>query len=53
MPRTARKGSPSNMYHVTMRGVGRQLIFEDDADRRAFLRKLGNVLEDETMDCLS
>lgn len=53
MPRTARKGSPSNMYHVTMRGVGRQLIFEDDADRRAFLRKLGNFLEDETMDCLS
>ena len=26
----------SNIYHVTTRGVGRQLIFEDDADRRHF-----------------
>lgn len=40
MPRAARTKSESGVYHVVMRGVGRQLIFEDDADRRAFLRTL-------------
>lgn len=34
------------MYHVVMRGVGRQLIFEDDGDRRALLEKLGKLSEE-------
>lgn len=37
MPRTARKASESGFYHVMMRGASRQLIFEDDYDRRSFL----------------
>lgn len=35
-----RKTSPCNLYHVTSRGVGGQIIFEDDDDRRHFLRLL-------------
>lgn len=34
MPRTQ---SEFNVYHVIVRGVGKQLIFEDDRDRRRFL----------------
>ena len=35
-----RKISLCNLYHVTSRGVGGQIIFEDDDDRRHFLRLL-------------
>ncbi len=37
MVRIARKVSGSGIYHVVMRGAGRQLLFEDDRDRRRFL----------------
>lgn len=37
MVRIARKASGSGIYHVVMRGAGRQLLFEDDRDRRRFL----------------
>ncbi|WP_455137803.1 transposase [Thermophilibacter sp.] len=37
MVRVARQVSESGYYHVVLRGSGRQVIFEDDADRRAFL----------------
>lgn len=40
MPRTARRASESGFYHVMARGASRQLVFEDDADRRAFLALL-------------
>lgn len=35
-----RSVSPCNLYHVTSRGVGGQIIFEDNADRRHFLSLL-------------
>ena len=38
MPRAQRKLSESGYYHVCMRGAGRQLLFESNADRFAFLR---------------
>lgn len=38
--RTARKRSESDVYHVVVRGVGKQILFEDDADRRFFLDAL-------------
>lgn len=54
MPRSARAESPVDIYHVTMRGVGRQLIFEDDADRESFLSRLKNVLDaNDGIDCLA
>ncbi len=30
MPRTARKKSKSGIYHIIMRGINRQAIFEDE-----------------------
>lgn len=38
--RTAREQCESNVYHVIARGVGRQILFEDDVDRRFFLATL-------------
>ena len=29
MPRAARKKSESGYYHVILRGIGRQILFED------------------------
>lgn len=40
MARTPRRRADSDIYHVVARGVGRQIIFEDDADRRRFLSLL-------------
>lgn len=37
MPRTARKQSESGIYHVMLRGIDRQLIFEDTEDYYRFL----------------
>ncbi len=37
MPRTARKEAKSNIYHVMLRGINRQNIFEEDEDRIRFL----------------
>ena len=44
MPRQARKRSEADIYHVTIRGVARVLVFEDDADRARFLDLLGGML---------
>lgn len=43
--RTARVQSESGIYHVVSRGVGQQIIFETDADRRRYLDSLQNLLE--------
>lgn len=53
MPRVARKRSAADLYHVTIRGVGRQLIFEDDIDRRSFLRRLHDALDAEELECFA
>ena len=45
MPRQARKESGSGIYHVMLRGVNRQVIFQDDGDRVRFLTVLKNVKE--------
>ena len=45
MPRAARKRSEGDVYHVTMRGEGRRIIFEDDDDRETFLRMLSSSLD--------
>lgn len=37
MPRQARKKSKSGIYHIMIRGINRQNIFEDDEDRRKFI----------------
>lgn len=40
MPRVTRRISESGFYHVVLRGNGKQILFEDDADRRHFLHLL-------------
>ena len=40
MPRTARIKSVSGFYHVLLRGIGKQNIFEDDKDRQHFIETL-------------
>ena len=42
-----RSRAESGFYHVMLRGNGRQLIFEDDADRREFPSCLDNAIERE------
>jgi hypothetical protein len=37
MPRTARKKGNSGIYHIMLRGINRQTIFEDDEDRIKFI----------------
>ena len=46
VPRAARKVSESGLYHVMARGASRQVIFEDDADRRSFLAFLAKGCEE-------
>ncbi len=40
MPRSARKKSSSGIYHIVLRGINKQRIFEDDEDNQYFLEKL-------------
>lgn len=40
MPRKAREQSKSGIYHIIMRGINRQTIFEDEEDRTQFLQAL-------------
>ncbi|MGI6092831.1 MAG: transposase, partial [Negativicutes bacterium] len=40
MARKPRKKSNSGVYHIILRGINRQSIFEDDEDRLKFIRIL-------------
>jgi putative transposase len=40
MPRKARQKSESGIYHIIMRGINRQNIFEDEEDNQKFLQAL-------------
>ncbi|NGM18327.1 transposase [Eggerthellaceae bacterium zg-893] len=53
MPRSARQHSISGMYHVTARGAGRRVIFEDDDDRALFVDKLKTVCLDRQVSILA
>lgn len=40
MPRKAREKSESGIYHIMLRGINQQLIFEDEEDNRKYLEIL-------------
>ena len=40
MPRSARKKSESGIYHIMLRGINKQQIFEDKEDSERFLETL-------------
>ena len=43
MPRQARKESGTGMYHVMMRGINHQTIFEDEEDNYQFINTLDRM----------
>lgn len=43
MPRTARVRSKTGIYHIILRGINRQTIFEDSEDAQKFLYTLGDI----------
>jgi REP element-mobilizing transposase RayT len=45
MPRQSRKKSSTGIYHVILRGVNRQNIFEDDKDRQKLMETIGYYKE--------
>lgn len=45
MPRTARETSATGIYHIILRGINQQNIFEDDEDKLKFLLILREVKE--------
>jgi len=45
MPRKPRQKSQSGIYHILVRGINRQIIFEDDEDYSSFLRTLARYKE--------
>ena len=47
MPRQARKKSESGIYHIMLRGINKQQIFEDEEDRERFL----NILAQYKQQC--
>ena len=51
MARPLRLEFPDALYHVTARGNARQDIYVDDADRRNFLRILGQSCERANLLC--
>ncbi len=40
MPRRARIDAPGALHHVICRGIKRQVIFQDNADRDDFVNRL-------------
>ena len=46
MARRAREKSETGFYHVMIRGIGKQIIFEEDSDYRRFLSTLKRYLDE-------
>ena len=53
MPRSARIDGPGALHHIIARGISRRRIFDDDADREAFLDRLGAVLNETDTACFA
>ncbi|MCU0600058.1 MAG: transposase [Desulfobacterales bacterium] len=51
MPRQSRIDSPGCLHHVIVRGIARNAIFSDDADRDRFLARLGGLLVETGCRC--
>ena len=47
--RSTRAVSESGYYHVVLRGNGKQLIFEDESDRQAFLEKVASLFAERNI----
>ena len=47
MTRVAREVSPTDVYHVIVRGAGRRILFEDDEAREFYMNKLFGYSENK------
>ena len=43
MPRQPRKKSETGVYHIILRGINRQVIFEDDEDKQKIILKIKDL----------
>lgn len=53
MARPLRELGSGETHHLTSRGVEKRDVFLDDVDRRRFVRRLGDVLEECPVSCLA
>jgi len=51
MPRQARIDAPNALHHIIVRGIESRKIFIDDRDRKSFLERLGDILEETSTAC--
>ena len=49
MPRAARLDAPGVLHHVMARGIDRQILFRDDADREDLLRRFSEQVENHEL----
>ena len=53
MPRMPRRKSRTGIYHVILRGVNRQVIFEEEEDKWTFLRLLKRCKQEDNFELYS
>ena len=46
MPRQARQMSSTGIYHLIVRGINREVIFQDDNDRQRYIATLARIATD-------
>jgi putative transposase len=51
MPRQPRLDAPGLLQHVMARGIERRKIFLDDNDRKSFLERFANILDETQTQC--
>ena len=52
MPGKARIDAPGALHHVIARGIAREEVFDDNADRNFFVDRLGLIISDTSTQCL-
>ena len=50
MPRTARRKSATDIYHVIARGINKEEIFKQKREKNNFLRRLKKHLKDQDIE---
>lgn len=53
MPRRARSKSGTGVYHIILRGNGKQILFEDDADHRFFIARMSRFCAETGVTCIA
>ena len=51
MPRKSRIDAPGALHHIVARGIDRQKIFQDDADRRNLIERLSAIIKKTDTRC--